>query len=104
MFAGRPFAVMLQELQLTNLYGLNKQMTFKLVDILKNNRELFKLKLSRVNLNDSKVVDILCKLIYCDEYGTEESIQLKRLYSLDLSWASLQPKNLMRIAQALFRA
>ena len=98
MFRPRPFAVVLQELQLTNLYGINKQMTLKLIETVQTNDKLFKLKLSRVNLNDTKIIEQLCRLLYGDDSLDDDLVQLKQLYSLDLSWTSLQPKHLLKIA------
>ena len=77
-------------------------MTQKLIDAVLTNDKLFKLKLSRVNLNDNKIVDKICSMIYSDENADDsERLQLKQLFSLDLSWASLSPKHLCRIVEAM---
>jgi len=55
----------LQEMQAVNLSGAFRQMSSlqNLMTLVGQNEKLFKLKLSKVNLNDAKIVSILCQLI-----------------------------------------
>ena len=85
------------------MIGISKQTTLRLMESIRLNNKLFKLKLSKINLNDAKIVNILCSLI-CVSQEDEDNYcasQLTQLFHLDLSWCQLAPKHLAKIAEAL---
>jgi Ran GTPase-activating protein (RanGAP) involved in mRNA processing and transport len=55
------------------------------------NNDIRRLKISKINLNDDKIVDQLCNIIEKD----------RNLTSIDLSWGSLGPKHLLKICESL---
>ena len=59
--------------------------------ILKEAYVLQKLTLCKVNLNDFKIINMLCEIIKSKEF----------LIYLDLSWAKLAPRHMVRIAAEL---
>jgi hypothetical protein len=74
----------LKELALSNITrGANKGLIVRILEaILSQGVSLEKLKLSNVNLNDHKIVSLICQIIKTMDFVTE----------LDLSWAKLNPK------------
>ena len=59
--------------------------------IQEKSKMLLKLKLSKVNLNDRHIIDSLCdKLTNSEILGT-----------IDLSWTSLTPRELLRISESI---
>jgi hypothetical protein len=56
-----------------------------------NIQGLSKLKLSKVNLHDDKIVELICNIIENN----------RNLISLDISWGSLSSKHMFMIAKSL---
>ena len=86
----------INDLQLTSLQGSGLKTIFQniLDACIKKNSELRKLKLSKTNLNDDKIVEQLCQIIETN----------RNLTSLDISWGSLSSKHMFMIAKSLNEA
>jgi Ran GTPase-activating protein (RanGAP) involved in mRNA processing and transport len=76
----------INDLQLTGVQGSALKLHYKniLETCLEENSDLRKLKLSKTNLNDDKIVELLCKIIESD----------RNLVSVDFSSGCFSSKNL----------
>ena len=82
----------INNLQFSSLYGSGIcSYIYVILDSFINNiTGLSKLKLSKINLHDDRIVETLCQLIELS----------KNLTSLDISWGSLSSKHMFMIAKS----
>lgn len=85
----------LNDLSLTNIKrGQHKLLFQQILDACLNHGHLLqKIKLSNLNLNDNKIVDMICQIIQCKEFVTH----------LDFSWSCLSASHLNKIAMELVK-
>jgi hypothetical protein len=62
-----------------------------LMAFISDNTDLRKIKISGTNLNDDKIVELLCNIIQSDV----------NLISVDFSWGSLSSKHMYMIAKSI---
>ena len=84
---------LLQEIRLSSVkLDQNKDIMRELCsNFYRNGQSLMKLTLSKINLNDNKIVEDLCNIV--------SSKYQKFVHHLELSWCSLTPKHLARIVE-----